>query len=690
MEFRPGLQQRNGEGYLAPLDGIRAVAILAVLIFHLWPPALSGGFAGVDVFFVLSGFLITSVIRRDLRHGSFSLKEFYLRRIQRLLPNAVATVLGVLFLWTWFMPPGAVVQPAVHGLWSLLNLSNFYVWKYLGGYWGNAAEWAPLTHFWSLGVEEQFYLLFPGALLLLQRLSFGRLRFWLLLATAISFCLCLHGTFTRPTATFYLLPTRLWELLLGAVIALRRDSLEVLESSSRALWSGHRRETLGWIGLALILIGFLVIDDGSAFPGWVVLLPTMGTALLLESVADGETRLSRLLSIPFLAVTGKLSYSLYLWHWPLIIFGKVQAELYGLPALPGALVGGGAGVLLAWAAYHFVEQPLRRRGAGRRGRLIAVAAGFGAVAVGCGILAIRPPVYDPGHRFDRSTFSGKRYDAGRAADSRGLAATARYADIDFPVVPPPAGDPWRTGGIVHRFGSDRPSVVVLGSSHALMYARVIDELCREQGLSVAFLCVDEGTPAFFETTVNPNFPTAADAREFDETRKRWLKEWRPEAGFLIDRWDARDREGDFDGRLRDFLREVTPLAGRLFFVSQIPVVRGAADVNLRGLVSWRMRAEKNLPPLEPDAKEDLRRRIDARVRIAAKDFPNLSVLPMDERFRREDGGVRYAEGRQFFYADDNHLTDAGSEQARGLFQKALSDAHAAAAVEGDRKKPATE
>lgn len=681
------LRERKSEGYLVPLDGIRAVAILAVLFFHLWPAALAGGFTGVDVFFVLSGFLITSVIQRDLRDGSFSLKEFYLRRIQRLLPNAVVTVLVVLLLWAWLMPPGAVVQPAMHGLWSLFNLSNVYVWKYLGGYWGDAAEWAPFTHFWSLGIEEQFYLFFPGAFLLLQRFSSGRLRFWLIMGTAISFGLCLYGTPTRPTATFYLLPTRLWELLLGAVIAVRRDSLSVLALSVHPRWSAREREILGWAGLALILLGFLVIDDGSAFPGWGVLLPTGGTALLLESVADGETRLSRLLSIPFMSATGRLSYSLYLWHWPLIIFGKVQAELYGLPLLVGVIFGGVAGVVLAWGAYLWIEQPLRRRGLDRRPRLITVAVGFVTAVFGCAILATRTPVYDPGRRFDRPTFSGKLYDAGRAAGSRELTVTARYADTDFPAVPAPVGDPWRTGGIVHLFDGGAPRVVVLGSSHALMYARVIDEICREKGVSVAFLCADQGTPAFFESTVNPNFPTAPEAREFDETRKRWLKEWRPDAVFVIDRWDARDREGDFDGRLRNFLREASPWAGRLFFVSQIPVLRVGADVNLRGLVSWRLRAEKSLPRLEADANENLRRRIDATVQDAAKEFPNLSVLPVDQRFRRDDGSVRYAEGRRFFYADDNHLTDVGSEQVRELFQKAIDDARAAA--QEAQKKPAT-
>lgn len=173
----------------------------------------------MDVFYVLSGFLITSIVLHDIREGSFSIREFYLRRIQRLLPNIVVTVLAVLLLWSIFMPASTARQTGRHGLWTLFNLSNIYVWRNLGGYWGDAAEWAPLTHTWSLGIEEQFYLLFPGTLLLLARFQPSRVRFWLMVATALSFGICLYGTHSHPVATFYLLPTRVWELLFGAVLA---------------------------------------------------------------------------------------------------------------------------------------------------------------------------------------------------------------------------------------------------------------------------------------------------------------------------------------------------------------------------------------------------------------------------------------------------------------------------------------
>ena len=173
-------QEQKRNPYLLPLDGVRAVAILAVIVFHVWPIALKGGFTGVDVFFVLSGFLITSILLQDIHEGNFSIREFYLRRIQRLLPNLLVTVLFVLLLWALWMPSSATRQTGCHGLWTLFNLSNIYVWRELGGYWGDTAEAAPLTHTWSLGIEEQFYLVFPFFLLLVVKLQPARVHFWLI------------------------------------------------------------------------------------------------------------------------------------------------------------------------------------------------------------------------------------------------------------------------------------------------------------------------------------------------------------------------------------------------------------------------------------------------------------------------------------------------------------------------------
>ncbi len=662
--------------YVASLDGIRAIAILAVLVFHVSPMALSGGFAGVDVFFVLSGFLITSIILHDIREGNFSIGEFYLRRIQRLLPNIFLMVLTVVLLWTLLLPVQQARQSARHGLWTIFDLSNIYAWRNLGGYWGNAAEWAPLTHTWSLGLEEQFYLFFPGFLLLLARFQPRRVRAWLIVTTTLSFGMCLYGTRTHPTATFYLLPTRFWELLFGAILAILRTPLRKEGLSPKLRLGGKTREAVGWAGFGMIIASFVFINSGYRFPGLVSLAPTMGTALVLLSISVGQTRLSRLLSTPLMIRTGKLSYSLYLWHWPLITLGKIEADLHGLPLLIGSLGGAIAGILLSWVAYVVVEQPLRKRGPGRGWRLAKIAAAFSIVVLCCAVVASRRPVADVGRRFDTPTFHGELFTAGRASGPEELSENYRYYDVDFPALPLRPNDSWRTGGVLHLYGGGQPKVVVLGSSHALMYSRLVDDICHEKSLSVAFLGMDCGTPAFFESTVNPNFSSLKEAKEFDETRRKWLREWRPDAVLVIDRWDSSaGKEQRFDVELRSFLKEVCPLAGRVIFVYQVPVLNVGEEINLREFVTWRMSTGKGLPHLDPDLNEPLRKYAVTQAEAARVDFPNLRVVRTDLPFYQEDGSIRYASGRSFFYADSNHLTDAGTEVVRGLFERAIAEVY---------------
>jgi peptidoglycan/LPS O-acetylase OafA/YrhL len=486
----PGAVRKRSLPYNAALDGVRAIAIMAVLIFHVSPRALGGGFVGVDVFFVLSGFLVTSILVKDFHEGRFSFKEFYLRRIQRLLPNVILTVLTVLALAWLFLPPSTVHQNAKHSLWALFNLSNIYVWKYLGGYWGDSAEFSPLTHTWSLGIEEQFYLCFPSFLLLLARFQPARVRIWVAAAAMVSFAACLYGSYRYPSATFYLLPTRVWELLLGAVLALYRTPLQREEKQWPRPLRISTRANLGWLGLGVVIAGFVVAGFDIPFPGWLALFPTLGAALLLISVADGGTAVSGLLSNRFMVETGRASYSLYLWHWPLITIGKIQADLHGVPQLVGAASGCLLAILLAWGAYVYVEQPLRNRGPGRARRLAMIAGGFSVAVLVSSIMASRPVIPDPFHRFDPVKFSGKLYNAGPIPPENPTNSIS-FSDVVFPPIPPRSADPWRTGGVVRVYGGGQPKVVVLGSSHALMYSKVIDDICRESRISWHF---SEPTP----------------------------------------------------------------------------------------------------------------------------------------------------------------------------------------------------
>ncbi len=297
-----------GLPYRPSIDGLRAVAVLSVFVFHLNHDWLRGGFVGVDVFFVISGYLITSVLQRDFANGSTSLGAFYQRRIARLFPAffavALATVVGASFVFS----SQELASTGANLVAAALSLTNVKL-MFLEGYFETSADAQPFLHYWSLSVEEQFYLVFPG-LLLLMRDSTKRRRITVLAVLGIlSLTTSLLVTWAAPNWAFYLLPARAWELAAGALLAV-------------ALQGAPAPRLPSWfpaLGLAGILISFFVIDGDSGFPGYQVLLPVAGTICLLWPAGGGATvatpGVERLLSHGLLVALGRRSYSLYLWHW---------------------------------------------------------------------------------------------------------------------------------------------------------------------------------------------------------------------------------------------------------------------------------------------------------------------------------------------------------------------------------------
>ena len=649
--------------YVASLDGLRAIAILAVLGFHAMPGSLRGGFTGVDVFFVLSGYLISSVILYDIRAGKFSMQEFYLRRIQRLLPNAVVMILATVALYLFLLLALNAVDVARHGLWAMFNLSNIYILNNVGGYWGNLTGSVPLLHTWSLAVEEQFYLAFPITLLLLSR----RVRLFGVTVglTLASLALSIYGTWTHPTPTFYYLPTRAWEPLLGAALAAYLVPTRA-EEPLRRVRPRLATEITGWGGLAIVIAGFLFIAQNRNFPGVIALVPTIGSLLLLVSIAHGEGGPARLLSKPFPVMIGKLSYSLYLWHWPLIVIGRTYASLIGRSERAGELIGATIGIALGVIAYWTVERPLRQRGPGRQRRLLVLAASFSLCVVVCLTVSMAHPIADPLHQFDRPAFYGLLYSAGNV--SVVPTTQVRYADVLIPQQP---HDPAlrTTRGIVHTWGNGSPRLVVLGSSHALMYGKLIDDICKQLGLSVAFLSAD-ATPVFFTNV--PDKPAPAAAESFDAARIRRLKEWNPDAVFVIDRWDSfAGGPAEFDQQLRNLFRELVPHTRNVIVFSQVPVLRLGSDINLREYVAWYFKRFGHLPEITPDPNESSRKASLAAIEAVARDFPTVRFVRVDPLFYRANGTVSYSSGRSFLYADDNHLSDAGAEITRDIFTQAI-------------------
>ena len=318
------------------MDGLRAIAVLAVLAYHAFPAALPGGFAGVDVFFVISGYLITGIILEDLARGRFTYRNFYWRRIRRIFPALVLVLAACLALGWLVLLPDEYAQLGKHVAAGAGFVSNIALWRE-AGYFDSAAELKPLLHLWSLGVEEQYYLVWPLLLLLFRR-HMG----WMIVALgAASFALNIWMVGTHPTAAFYLPFTRFWELLVGSFLAFQgKDSLK----------------GSGWIGIGLIAAGFILLEPQRAFPGWWALLPVLGAALLVRA-GPGAWINRRVLANPAMVFVGLISYPLYLWHWPLLTYARIVHG--GEPPVAFRLGLLALSVLLAWLTYEAIEKPIR-------------------------------------------------------------------------------------------------------------------------------------------------------------------------------------------------------------------------------------------------------------------------------------------------------------------------------------------
>jgi len=376
--------------YRPDIDGLRALAVLVVLFFHAGVPGPSGGFVGVDVFFVISGTVITRGILADVAAGRFSVARFYERRIRRILPMLVATILATYALALAFLLPTALDDYARSVVAAAAFSANVFFWK-SAGYFDVEAQTRPLLHLWSLSVEEQYYLVIPVALPLLLARSRRVAAAGLLVALLASLTLSVALTGTAPGANFYLLPTRAWELLVGALLAF----------PSR--WAAPRplREAMAAGGLGLILVAVFTYDETTPFPGLAALPPCLGAGLIIAAGGGGaQTLAGRLLSAPPCTGIGRLSYALYMVHWPVVVFTR-----YALLREPAGWEVAGilaACLALAYAAWRWIETPLRHppRGpaADRRPLFAATAAllaGLGGLGL-AGVLTHGYPSRFPG------------------------------------------------------------------------------------------------------------------------------------------------------------------------------------------------------------------------------------------------------------------------------------------------------
>lgn len=348
--------------YRREIDGLRAVAVIPVILFHAGLDLFGGGYIGVDVFFVISGYLITSIIIGELESGTFSIANFYERRARRILP-ALFLVMAICVPFAFLLLLPADRESFFKSLIAVsFFASNIFFWRE-SGYFDTAAEFKPLLHTWSLAVEEQFYLLFPLFLLLTWRLGKRSVVGLVAFALVASLVLAQWAVTHKPGAAFFLAPTRAWELAVGSLIAFYRSGAHQPE------FSRLTENVMSMLGLVLIGFSVFIFSDATPFPGVSALIPTTGTALIIL-FGWPHTYVGRLLGARLLVGIGLVSYSAYLWHQP--IFAFLRHAGLGHHAILSALALSAASILLAYVSWRLVEQPFRKRNLFKKKTIYAI------------------------------------------------------------------------------------------------------------------------------------------------------------------------------------------------------------------------------------------------------------------------------------------------------------------------------
>lgn len=335
--------------YRPDIDGLRAVAVLSVIFYHAGFKLFSGGYVGVDVFFVISGYLITKIILTEIRENNFTLTKFYERRIRRIYPAAFAVMAFVLLISAIIYSASDYINITKSIVSTTFFFSNILFWTE-SGYFETPSTLKPLLHTWSLSVEEQFYILFPLLLIIFSSLTKFRLRSSIAVIALISFAANIFFTFHYESVAFYFMPLRAWEMLAGSMLVM----VDIPQSAKAA-----HRNILSLAGITLILASVLMFDEETFFPGFAALIPVAGSAIIIYSGMSGRSFIGNILSLKPVVFIGKISYSLYLWHWPLLVIGKYyiirQLILFDI------IIWLTITFAISTLSWKFIENPFRKK-----------------------------------------------------------------------------------------------------------------------------------------------------------------------------------------------------------------------------------------------------------------------------------------------------------------------------------------
>jgi peptidoglycan/LPS O-acetylase OafA/YrhL len=648
--------------YRKEIDGLRALAVVPVILFHAGFDHFSGGFVGVDVFFVISGYLITTIILAEKEEGTFRLINFYERRIRRILPALFLVMIACIPpAWFWLMPEkleyfGESMMAVI------LFLSNFLFWR-KSDYFGPAADETPFLHTWSLAVEEQFYVFYPPLIMMCWFLGHRRLGFLIVAAAVTSLGLSEWAWRQQPSANFYLGPTRAWELMIGATVA-----FAAFGRPDGAMGGPRLRQAASALGLAMILYPIFFFDSSTPVPGLPALLPTVGTALII-AFAGPATFAGRLLALPPMVGIGLISYSAYLWHQPLFAFARIRSpnELglatFGLLSL--------AALALAYLSWRFVEKPFRDKRSVSRNTI------FKSAAVASLVL------FTVGFAFDQSKGAGFRYttEQKQVLDLLKYPLRAKY---------------YRDGNC--HLAEDKPyqkncyadlidknnAVLVWGDSHAAaLHVGVFEAL----GSAPHAQLTSPGCPPLFGYEATDRGYCGPTGRRVGEI----LAQSRSPVILMHANWRRYGKDPRLYPMLEKTIADLKAAGKRVVVVGSLPQWRPSLPEVLAGRMFQHDLTLSALPRMIPSNRYNELRELDHSLKAIAdrQGVPMLSLLDILCEKNQCRALLDTPEGLKLTAWDYGHLTYEGSLHVGGrlvdMLAKAVPGVTPAPAATGDRK-----
>lgn len=648
--------------YRSEIDGLRALAIVPVVLFHARIPGVEGGYVGVDVFFVISGFLITNLILADISRQQFSYLDFWERRTRRLFPPIIVVTAATFAVGSYFLMPTDLKYVGQSAVAVATFTSNILFWL-KSDYFAAPAESVPLLHLWSLAVEEQFYLLFPAALLLVSRWG-ARGRTALIALTGIlSFYLSVRWSYSDAASAYYLLPSRAWELMLGSSLA------SFSQRHHSPSWKPLVADATIIVGSALVLFAIINYEKSTPFPGIAALLPCAGTALLLWVGAPPGSRLAGLFKNDLAVFFGRLSYSLYLWHWPVLVLWKTwrrqPLELLPIHERVALIL---VCVALAWLSYKFIEAPIRER------RICSSRRSLFTTVMACMLLI---SIVGVGAHLT-SGFPDRLPEAVlKVVEGADDWTAEQFACGDLE----PDVKPCRIGVV-----DADPTFLVWGDSHAQALFEVIHNAARKEGLAGYHGSRGACPPIPGYQPLRTGFFAACPA--FNRMMLEEIDQRRPQLVILVGRWSGYGLASDglrldsstdqlVSGQSReelaillaDNVNRLRARGSKIALVDEPPYPNQLNPGEL-GIAVWRQKYSLEKVGITLD-EYLTRNQFWTDLRQKAPFLNTLQIKQSDALC--SDNWCPAAINGQLVYRDGNHLSNYGARELEPAFRKLLRD-----------------